>query len=41
MARSCCIVILLKSEKSLELDSSLQYSTKNMLEIFLIQHTST
>ena len=40
MARSSYIVILIKSYKSLELVSSLQHSAKNMLELFVIPHTS-
>ena len=40
MARSCYIVILIKSKKSLELVSSPQRSAKNMLEMFVIYHTS-
>ena len=36
MAGSQYIVILIKSEKSLELVSSLQHSAKNMLEMFVI-----
>ena len=40
MARSRNIVILIKSEKSLELASSLQYSAKNMLEMSVISYTS-
>ena len=40
MARSCCIVILIKSQKSPELVSSFQDSAKNMLEMFVTQHIS-
>ena len=40
MARSCYIAILIKTWKSLELVSSLQHSSKNMLEMFMISHTS-
>ena len=40
MARSCYIAILIKLQKGLELVSSLQHSAKNMLEMFVIQHTS-
>ena len=36
MAASRYIVIWIKSEKSLELVSSLQHSPKNMLETFVI-----
>ena len=35
--RSPYIAILMKSKKSLELVSSLQYWAKNMLEMFFIQ----
>ena len=41
MAKSCFIVILIKSWKSLELVSSLQYWAKNMLEMFVIKQTSS
>ena len=40
MARSCYIIILIKSWKGLELASSLQHWVKNLLEMFVIQHTS-
>ena len=40
MAWSSYIAILIKSEKGLELVSRLQHWAKNMLEIFVIQHTS-
>ena len=40
MARSCYVVILIKSWKGLELASSLQHWVKNLLEMFVIQHTS-
>ena len=40
MAGSRYIVILTKSEKSLELVSNLRYSAKNMLEMFVIKHIS-
>ena len=40
MARLCPIVLLIKSKKDSELVSSLQYWTKNMLEILVIQHIS-
>ena len=36
MAGSRYIVILIKSEKSLELVSNLQHSAKNMLEMFVV-----
>ena len=37
MTKSRYIVILIKSEKGLELVSSLQHLAKNMLEIFVIE----
>ena len=40
MARLRYIVILIKSQKGLEVVSSLQHSAKNMIEMFVIQHTS-
>ena len=40
MARSRYIVFLMKSRKGLELVSSPQYWTKNMLEMFRIQDNS-
>ena len=40
MARSRYVVILIKSQKGLELVSSLLHWAKNMLEMFVIQHTS-
>ena len=41
MARSGYIVILIKSEKDLELVSNLQHWAWNMLQMFVIQHTYT
>ena len=40
MTRSRYIVVLIKSEKGLELVFSLKHWAKNMLEMFAIQHTS-
>ena len=40
MARFHYIVVLIKSEKGLELVSGLQHWTKNISEMFAIQHTS-
>ena len=40
MARSWYIVILIKSQKDPELIFSIHYWAKNMLEMFVIQHTS-
>ena len=40
MARTRYIDILIKSQKSLELAFSLLYWNKNMLKMFIIQHTS-
>ena len=40
MARSHYIVVLIKSLKGLKLVSSLQHWAKNMVEMFVIQHTS-
>ena len=40
MVWSRYIVVLIISSKGLELVSSLQHWTKNMLEMFVIQHTS-
>ena len=40
IGRSSYINILIKSQKGLELVSSLHHWTKNMLEMFVIQHTS-
>ena len=40
MSRSRYIAILIKSQKDLELVSSLQHWAKTMSEIFFIQHTS-
>ena len=39
MAKSYTIVILVKSSKGLELVSILQHRAKNVIEIFIIQHT--
>ena len=39
MAKFSYIAVLIKSYKGLELVSSLQHWTKNMLETFIIQHT--
>ena len=40
MVRSGYIVILIKSEKGLELVSSFQHPVKNMLEMFVIHPNS-
>ena len=40
MVRSCFIVILVKSQKSLDLVCSIYHSAKNLSEMFVIQHTS-
>ena len=40
MIRSRYIFVLIKSREGLEVVSSLQHWAKNMLQVFVIQHTS-